>query len=183
VGRLQPRLAWDYKIYNARKLGELPPRSQPETPMPPDQVTCLPDAAGILHHGLSVRCVLRKGLTTYWTIPYLRQGQVVARSKNGGYWHKTRSMVISGGLSIPCMIITTNIFHTNRQNHHSSYLIMPYWIYPSQRNISNKHVSTQDRDFPGFLPVGMKGIRGWILSQAYRFQQQGISIMHTGTWS
>ena len=26
--------------------------------MPPDQVACLPDASGIFHHGLSVRCVL-----------------------------------------------------------------------------------------------------------------------------
>ena len=28
--------------------------------MPPDQVACLPDASGIFHHGLSVRCVLGK---------------------------------------------------------------------------------------------------------------------------
>ena len=49
------------QIYNARKLGELPPRLQPETPMPPDQVACLPDAADIFHHGLSVWCVLERG--------------------------------------------------------------------------------------------------------------------------
>ena len=29
--------------------------------MPPDQVACLPEASGIFHHGLSVRCVLWKG--------------------------------------------------------------------------------------------------------------------------
>jgi hypothetical protein len=45
---------------------------------------------------------------------------------------------------------------------------MPYWIFLSQWNISNKLVSTPDRDFPGFLPVGMKGIWGWLLSQAYQ---------------
>ena len=58
---------------------------------------------------------------------------------------------------------------TNRQNHHSSYLIMPYRTQPSRRGTRDKLVSTQDRDFPGFLPVGMKGIRGCLLSQAYPF--------------
>ena len=67
------------------------------------------------------------------------------------------------------MISIVNISHTNRQNHHSSYLNMPYWLYSSQRNISSKLVSTQDRDFPGFLPVGMRGRRGWILSPVYQF--------------
>ena len=100
-----------------------PSRSQPETPMPPDQVACLPDAAGIFHHGLSVRCVPRKGLTTYWTVPYLRQGQVVVRNKYGGYWNKTRSTVDSGGfLKIPCMICKTNIFSINRITAHYTLL-------------------------------------------------------------
>ena len=36
--------------------------AQPDTPMPPDQVTCLPEASGIFHHGLSVRCVQMKGV-------------------------------------------------------------------------------------------------------------------------
>ena len=67
------------------------------------------------------------------------------------------------------MISIANISHTNRQNHLSSYLNMPYWLYSSQRNISSKLVSTQDRDFPGFLPVGMRGRRGWLLSQVYQF--------------
>ena len=53
--------------------------------------------------------VCLEGLTTYWTVPYLRQGQVVARNKYGGYWSKTRSTADSGGSSIPRMISITNI--------------------------------------------------------------------------
>ena len=46
---------------------------------------------------------------------------------------------------------------------------MPYRTHSSRRGTRDKLVSTQDRDFPGFLPVGTKGIRGWLLSQAYPF--------------
>ena len=111
----------------------------------------------------------RKGLTTYWTVPYLRQGQVVVRNKYGGYWNKTRSTADSGGSSIPCMISITKNISTNRQNHRSSYLIMPYRTHSSRRGTRDKLVSTQDRDFPGFLPVCMKSSRGWSLSPAYPF--------------
>ena len=46
---------------------------------------------------------------------------------------------------------------------------MPYRTQPSWRGTRDKLVSTQDRDFPGFVPVGMQGIRRWLLSQAYPF--------------
>ena len=111
----------------------------------------------------------RKGLTTYWTVPYLWQGQVVVRNKCGGYQNKTRSMVDSGGLSIPCMINIRIYISSNRQNHHSSYPIMPYRAHSSRRGTRDKLRSTQDRDFPGFLPVCMKSLRGWLLSLAYPF--------------
>ena len=94
---------------------------------------------------------------------------MVVRNKYGGYWNKTRSMVDSGSLSISCMISITKIFQPTDRIHHSSYLIMPYRTQPSWRGTRDKLVSTQDRDFPGFLPVGMKGIRRWLLSQAYPF--------------
>ena len=62
-----------------------------------------------------------KGLTTYWTVPYLWQGQVVVQNKYGGYWNKTRSTADSGGLSIPCMISIANVFQpTDRiPTHHT----------------------------------------------------------------
>ena len=85
MGRLKPRLAWDHKTYNARKLGELPPRLQPETPMPPDQVACLPDAAGILHHGLSVRCVLWKGVDNLLNHTLSPAGTSGGTDKEGSY--------------------------------------------------------------------------------------------------
>ena len=70
---------------------------------------------------------------------------------------------------IPYMISITNIFSTNRQNHHSSYPIMPYRTQPSRRWTRDKLMSTQDSDFPGFLTVCMKSLRGWLLSPAYPF--------------
>ena len=41
-----------------------------------------------------------KGLTTYWTIPYLRQGQVVVQNKYGELLNKSRLTTDSGGPSI-----------------------------------------------------------------------------------
>ena len=46
-------------------------------------------------------------------------------------------------------------------NHHSSSLTMPYRTYSSRRGTRDKLVSTQDHDFPGFLPVCMRSLRGW----------------------
>jgi hypothetical protein len=153
-------------LYRRANRGATPLRLQSETPMPPDQVTCLPGATGIFHYGLSVRCVPRKGLTIYWTAPCLRQGPVVVRNKYGGYWNKTRSMVDSGGLRVPCMVSITIIFQTNRQQHHSSCPTMPYWVYSSQRNTSISSCLLKTRGFSGFLPVGIRSIRGGILPQA-----------------
>ena len=142
--------------------------------MPPDQVACLPATTGIFHHGLSVRCVLGQGLTTYWTVPYLRQGQVAARNKYGGYWNKTRSTADSGGLSISCMISSRIIFHIHQTQ---PPLIIPPPAPPVITvSTRDKLVSTQDRDFPGSFPVGMRGIWGWLLSQAYPFPTARIFI-------
>ena len=46
---------------------------------------------------------------------------------------------------------------------------MTYRTQPSWRGTRDKLVSTQDRGFPDFLPVGTKCIWGWLLSQAYLF--------------
>ena len=58
---------------------------------------------------------------------------MVARNKCGGYWNKTRSTVDSGGLCVTCMISITNMFSTNRHNHHSSCLTVSYRTQSSQR--------------------------------------------------
>jgi hypothetical protein len=81
---------------------------------------------------------------------------VVVRNKYGGYWNKTRSMVDSGGLCVPCMVSTTNIFHTIRQKspliiplHASLTILAPTRcqhkarVYPRQRLLripSGRHV-------------------------------------------
>ena len=52
-------------------------------------------------------------------------------------------------------------------NHHSSSLTMPYRTYSSRRGTRDKLVSTQDHDFPGFLPVCMRSSRGWSKSLVY----------------
>ena len=52
-----------------------------------------------------------------------------------------------------------------------SPLIIPYYAIPDttvSTETGDKLVSTQDRGFPGFPPIGMKGIRGWLLSQVYQ---------------
>ena len=146
MGRLQPRVAWDHRIYNARELGELPPRLQPETPMPPDQVACLPDAAGIFHHGLSVRCVPRKGLTTYWTVPYLRQGQVVVRNKYGGYRNKTRSTVDSGGLCFLQGLAQQSIPSTVSPGQGHNPCLLPHISHDTtMSNMARAHQHVQNR--------------------------------------
>ena len=117
--------------------------------MPPDQVACLPATTGIFHHGLSVRCVLGQGLTTYRTVPYLWQGQVAARNKYGGYWNKTQSTADSGGLSISCMTCITQISQPTE-----SPLIIPYNAIPDitvPTKTGDKLTPTQGRGFPGFL--------------------------------
>ena len=74
----------------------------------------------------------------------------------------------------------------NRWNHHPSYLTMPYRTQPSRRGTRDKLVSTQDRDFPRFLPIGMKGIRGWLLSQTYQIptaRNHQYALMSMIMWS
>ena len=109
MGRIQPRVAWD-QIYIARSKGCPPLGPNRKHPCPRTRWH-----AYRMHPVSSTMASLYgvcfgKGLITYWTIPYLWQGQVVVRSKYGGYWNKTRSTADSGGSSFPCMIIITNIF-------------------------------------------------------------------------
>ena len=56
------------------------------------------------------------------------------------------------------MISITKIFQPTEPP-----LIIPYYAIPDttvSTKTGDKLVSTQDRGFPGFLPIGMKGIRG-----------------------
>ena len=80
---------------------------------------------------------------------------------------KTRPTTDSGGPSILRMISITNNVTIKGINHHSSSLTMPYRTYSSRRGTRDKLVSTQDHDFPGFLPVCMRSSRGWSKSLVY----------------
>ena len=83
-----------------------------------------------------------KGLTTYWTVPYLWQGQVVARNKYGGYRNKTRSTVNLGGLSLPVVVSTIQFLGSTQQGHHLVCLNIPSWIIPvTTRFQSHGHFS------------------------------------------
>ena len=110
MGRLQPRLAWDHKIYNARKLGKPLPSATTGNTHAPGPGGMPTGCIRYLPPWPLCTVYARKGLTTYWTVPYLRQGQVVLRNKYGGHWNKTRSTADSGGPSIHCMICITDIF-------------------------------------------------------------------------
>ena len=73
-------------LYQRANRGATPLQLQPETPMPPDQVTCLPVINGIFHYGLSVRCVQERGYQL--TKPYPTYG----RDK----WQHETSMGVTG---------------------------------------------------------------------------------------
>ena len=68
---------------------------------------------------------------------------MVVRHKYGGYWNKTRSIVDSGGLSVSCMISTTNIFHNIRQK---SLLIIP--LHASLTILAPTRCQHQARVYP-----------------------------------
>ena len=115
-----------------------------------------------------------KGLTTYWTIPCPLQGQVVVPTK-GSYWTRL-------GLQPTQVIqVSTNNITTSEINHHSSSLTMLCRAYSSQRGIRDKLVSTQDHDFPGFLPVCKRSSRGWPKSLVYPCWPQNNSKVHSCT--
>ena len=116
-----------------------------------------------------------KGLTTYWTIPRLRQGQVVVPTNREATDQDSTYDRLRWSKYPPTIITIRGI------NHHSSSLTMPYRTYSSRRGTRDKLVSTQDHDFPGFLPVCMRSSRGWSKSLAYPFlttkQPQSV-LMH-----
>ena len=92
---------------------------------------------------------------------------MVVRNKYGGYWNKPRSMVDSGGLSIPCMISMTNIFQPTESPLISPCHDIPDITVPTETG--DKLMPTQGRGFPGFLPVCMQGTWGWLSSQVCPF--------------
>ena len=116
-----------------------------------------------LHHGLSVRCVLWKGVDNLLNHTLSPAGTSGGTDKEGSYWTRL-------GLQPTQVIqVSTNNITTSEINHHSSSLTMLCRAYSSQRGIRDKLVSTQDRDFPGFLSVCMRSLRGWLPSPAYPF--------------
>ena len=77
--------------------------------------------------------------------------------------------------------VSSNNITTSEINHHSSGLTMPYRAYSSWRGTRDKLVSTQDHDFPGFLPVCMRSSRGWSKSLVYPLlttKQLQSALMH-----
>ena len=174
MGRLQPRLAWDHKIYTARKLGELPLRLQPKHPCPLTGWLALIHGHGTLITASLYGVCFGKGLTTYWTIPCPLQGQVVVPTK-GSYWSRL-------GLQ-PTQVVqeSTNHITTSEINHHSSSLTMLCRAYSSRRGIRDKLVSTQDHDFPGFLPVCKRSSRGRSKSSGYPLLATNNSKVHSCT--
>ena len=160
MGRLQPRLAWDHKIYTVRKLGGAKPSATTEN-------THAPRPGGMPIGGLRYLppwplCTVcaRKGVDNLLnhTLPMAGTSgstkQVWGLLEQDSIYGRLRRLIIS------LYDMYNNYISTNRQNHHSSYLILPYRTQPSRLGTRDKLVSTQDRDFLGILLVGMKGIRG-----------------------
>ena len=65
------------------------------------------------------------------------------------------------------MISITNIFHPTESPLISPYHAIPDITVPTETG--DKLKPTQGRGFPGFLPVCMQGIRGWLSSQVCPF--------------
>ena len=86
-------------------------------------------------------------------------------------------MVDSGGLSIPCMISMTNIFHPAESPLISPYHAIPDITVPTETG--DKLMPTQGWGFPGFLPVCMQGTWGWLSSQVCSFPTAWKSITCT----
>ena len=127
------------------------------------------------HHGLSVRCVLWKGVDNLLNHTLSPAGTSGGTDKEGSYWSRL-------GLQPTQVVqVSTNNITTSEINHHSSSLTKPYRAYSSRRGTRDKLVSTQDHDFPGFLPVCMRSSRGWSKSLVYPLlttkQLQG-ALMH-----
>ena len=150
-------------FYSRALRGCPPSRSQPETPMPPDRMTGFNPWPWDPHHGLSVRCVLWKGVDNLLNHTLSPAGTSGGTNKEGSYWSRL-------GLQ-PTQVVqeSSNNITISGINHHPSSLTMPYRTYSYRRGTRDKLVSTQDHDFPGFLPVCMESSRGWLLSPAYPF--------------
>ena len=96
---------------------------------------------------------------------------MVVRDKYGGYWNKTRSMVDSRGLSIPCMINIMKIFQPTE-----SPLILPYHAIPDitvPTDTGDKLMPTQGRGFPGSYRYACKAHEDDYHHKCDLFQQHG----------
>ena len=175
MGRLQPRLSMgSQNLYRAQTREAIPFGYNRKHPCPRTEWQAL-----IRGHGTFITASLYgvcfgKGLTTYWTIPCPLQGQVVVPTK-GSYWTRL-------GLQPTQVIqVSTNNITTSEINHHSSSLTMLCRAYSSQRGIRDKLVSTQDHDFPGFLPACKRSSRGWSKSSVYPLLATNNSKKHSCT--
>ena len=142
--------------------------------MPPDRMTGFNPWPWDPHHGLSVRCVLWKGVDNLLNHTLSPAGTSGGTDK-GSYWTRL-------GLQPTQVIqVSTNNITTSEINHHSSSLTMLCRAYSSWRGIRDKLVSTQDHDFPGFLPVCKRSSRGWSKSLVYPLLATNNSKVHSCT--
>ena len=124
----------------------------PETPMPPDPMIGFSPRPRKPSSWPSVRCVHGKGLTTYWTIPYPRQGQVVARIKYGGYRNKTQSTVDSGGYVFLQWLAQQNFSVVPNRVTTWRVPTCPYWSFSSPREFSLTVTSPVTNSFLQICP-------------------------------
>ena len=89
----------------------------------------------------------------------------------GGYWHKTRSTIDSGGLSIPCMISMTNIFQPTESPLISPCHAIPDITVPTETG--DKLMPTQGRGFPGSYRYACKAHEDDDHHKCVLFQQHG----------
>ena len=143
--------------------------------MPPDRMTGFNPWPWDPHHGLSVRCVLWKGVDNLLNHTLSPAGTSGGTDKEGSYWSRL-------GLQ-PTQVVqaSTDNITPSEINHHSSSLTMLCRAYSSQRGIRDKLVSTQDHDFPGFLPVCKRSSRGWSKSLGYPLLATNNSKVHSCT--
>ena len=130
-------------------------------------------AMGPSSRPLCTVCALERGWQP--TEPYpVPCGDKWWYQQKGSYWSRL------GLQSTQVVQASTNNITTSEINHHSSSLTKPYRAYSSRRGIRDKLVSTQDHDFPGFLPVCKRSSRGWSKSLVYLLLTTNNSKVHSG---
>ena len=181
MGRLQPRLAWDHKIYTARKLGELPPSATTENThapgpggMPTSYNRYLPLwPLCMVCARTGVDNLLNRTLPTAGTSGSTKQ--VWGLLEQDSIYGRLRRFKYS------CMVSSRIIFHIHRTE--PPLIIPPHAPLVITVSTRDKLVSTQDRDFPGSFPVGMRGIWGGFLSQTYQMPTAWNHLYALWLWS